>query len=151
MQLANITLALGDDHSNTVPKWGVTPAEVAVLIAIHGESAVDDVNILPEEVARSSREERARLLETYGRAVDGEQKQIVAQLFPGIGARLPDTFAELGLAEAAFTPASVEKLNAPAPTAKKSGRKKADAPVIEPDADEDDGIEDMPPAGNVMG
>lgn len=99
MQTANIILALGGDAGNSVPKYGVTPAEIAVLRFIHGDESVTDVEPTGE-VKRSSREERQRLIELYGRQQDGRfVSPHVDALFPGVAARVFETLDELDLPE----------------------------------------------------
>jgi hypothetical protein len=101
MQTANVLVSLGGDHGNTVPKYGVTAAEIAVLRAIHGDDAVNDVE--PSgDVKRSHRDERGRLLAIYGAAKDDNQKPIVEGMFPGVAARVFETIAELDLDESMF-------------------------------------------------
>jgi hypothetical protein len=112
MQTASLLLALGGDGTMTVPKYGVTPAEVLLLRAIHGEEAVTDIDIQDgeaksidnDEKKRTSREERARLFEQYAKVTpDGGTKlpQLDA-LFPGVSAKLPETFGELELDDAFY-------------------------------------------------
>lgn len=99
MDLANITLHLAGDAGNTIQKFGVTPAEVAVLCVLHGDDAVVDVDIVGE-VTRTSRAERSRLLERYGRSHEGRMiAPAVEELFPGAAARVFETFGELELSE----------------------------------------------------
>lgn len=100
MQTANILLALGGDAGNTVPKRGVTAAEIAVLLAIHGNESVTEIEPVGT-VARASREERHRLMLTYP-ARDHDDKSIVEGLFPGVAARVFDTIDELGIDESFF-------------------------------------------------
>jgi hypothetical protein len=176
MQLANAIVAIGPDGLSSVPKYHVTPGEVAVLVAIHGEGAVTEIEILEETTKRSNREERERLIGAYGRAKDGEDKPIVVQMFPGAAARVFETFDELGLEDICFKEAPRAR-KAPAPVKAVGGMTKAEllayakAKGIEVDAgskkddilqailppeeeaeDEDDAaIGDMPEVGNVMG
>jgi hypothetical protein len=96
MQTANILLSLGGDHGNTIMKWRVTAAEIAVLRAIHGEDAVNDVEPTGD-VKRSHRDERARLIAIYGGAKSPDQKPIVDGMFPGVAARVFETIEELEL------------------------------------------------------
>jgi hypothetical protein len=137
MQTANVMVALGGDTGNTVPRAGVTAAEIAVLRSIHGDEAVFDIEPTGS-ITRDNREERRRLLETYP-ARDGENKLIVEQLFPGAAARVFEAIDELGLPEEFFK-ATGRVAAEPAP--KKTGRKAASkaAPAT---ADEDDGIGDL--------
>ncbi|MGZ5988111.1 MAG: hypothetical protein ACXWLZ_03565, partial [Rhizomicrobium sp.] len=102
MQIANCLVSLGGDHGNTVPKFHVTAAEIAVLRAIHGEDAVNEIEPIGE-VKRSNREERARIGAIYGAAKHPESKQsIVESMFPGVAARVFETIAELELDESFF-------------------------------------------------
>ena len=160
MQLATITLALAGNRDNTIQKIGVTPSEVAVLQRIHGADAVFDIAVTSDD-KRTNRQERERLAEAYGKmTVDGQyESPAVNALFPGAAARLFETFDELELAEELFAvervkpaPAPVEPV-APEPAPKRGKKAAAEAtpaPAPEPvaeDADEDDGIGDMPDAG----
>lgn len=104
MQIATIMLNLGGDSRNQVPKHNVTPSEVAVLRLIHGDDAVNDIAIHPDEVKRSSKVERERLHETYAKVMpDGNRRcQPLDQLFPGVAARLYQSFDEMELEEHFF-------------------------------------------------
>lgn len=149
MQLANAMLAIGGDAGTTVPKFGITPSEVAVLRVIHGDDAVTAIEVLRETVQRSHREERERLTEKYG-AYEGEKRRsrAVEVLFPGAAARVFETFSEMELDESLF---KVPPVAAPVAASVKKGKKAAEpAPVetVQADEDDNDGIEDMP---NVMG
>lgn len=171
MEIANILIALSGDTGNTVPKHGVTAAEVAVLRVIHGDDAVSEIEIIGEAEddgkPRTHRAERARLSERYGRQNEGRwASPAVDALFPGAAARVFETFDELDLPEELFkaerpTRATRASRKAEEPVAEKPAEKPAkgkkgakakaaepapepEAPVDEPDADEDDGIGDMP-------
>lgn len=143
MQLANVWLALGEDKANTVPKKGVTPAEVALLTAIHGENAVDDIAILDDTTDIAPRALLQDLAAKYGNARNSENQPIIKTLYPTASAPVPDTFAELGLMDAQFTAASIEKM-----AKRKSARRK---PAKADTAGNDDGVKDMPPSGAAMG
>lgn len=101
MQLANCHVALGGSRENTVPKYGVTPAEIILLDAIHGSGSVHDIEPAGE-IDRPNGEERDRLRAIYGKAMDDDNKPIIEGVFPGAGARLPTTIRELGLARTSF-------------------------------------------------
>ncbi len=103
MQTANVLLALGGKRGETVPKYGVTPAEVAVLQRLHGEDAVYEIDIQPGTVERTHRQEIERLRQAYSRR-DGERiiSPAVDALFPGVGAQVPRTFSEMELPEELF-------------------------------------------------
>lgn len=121
MQTANIMLALGGNRDQVIPKFNVTPAEVAVLRQIHGDDAVTDID--PNgEIVRRNRDERQRLVETYGRRVDGNRHvaPAVDALFPGAAARVFEKFEELDLPDDFYKaatrvgPARVEQVEEPA-------------------------------------
>lgn len=133
MQTANVMLAIAGDARNTVPKYGVTAAEVAVLRYIHGEDAVFDIEVLDEDVKRTHRQEIGRLTEAYGRQ-EGERRSspAVAELYPGAAARVFETFAELELPDELY---AAEKRQ----PAKRAAPKKEEEPA--PAAD-DDGLDD---------
>lgn len=163
MHLANAMLALGGDTGNQVPKFQITPSEIAVLRLIHGDESVTDIEPIGE-VKRSHKVERQRLMETYGRSDETGKFECkpVDTLFPGVAARLFETLDELEIPEDFFKPAS--RLSSAGTTEKQrasANRSVVDAlaeEVIEPikplatapeseAGDEDDGIGDMPPVG----
>lgn len=131
MQTAKkIMVALGGDKGTTVPKYDVTASEIAVLMAIHGNDAVHDIEP-GEDIERSDREEIARLAAKYGRAKvhteDGDTF-VMKRLFPGHGARAVQTLEELAIPEEFYKAESRVKPKA-VPEEKKGRRKKADDPV----------------------
>lgn len=103
MEIATIELALGGDAGHTVRKSEVTAAEIAVLRAIHGESAVFDVTPTGR-IIRSNKEELERIFTLYGKAQNHEGEAVIAKMFPGVGARVLTTLAELGLPINFFAP-----------------------------------------------
>jgi len=131
MQTANIILDIGGDAGNQIPKSGITAAEIAVLIAIHGEAAVHDIEPAGS-IDRSNRDELSRLHQVYGHAKDGEDRSIVGTLFPGAAARVFATLDELNLPDEFF----------------KATERAAPAPVVETtvaeDATFDIGVEQKP-------
>jgi hypothetical protein len=133
MQVADIMLALGGNLGHTVQKFGVTPSEVAVLREIHGEGSVFDIQPLDEEIEISSREERARLLQIYGKAPGSQEISAVEFLFPGAAARLYEDFAELELDDSFYKATDRVK-----PTKAKSKAKKVLAKAEEPEEVEDE-------------
>jgi hypothetical protein len=98
MELANVMLALGGDAAHVISKYAVSPAEVAVLQMIHGNDAVTEISVYGR-VDRSSRTERERLLQAYGKSDDGGpiRAPAVDALFPGVAARVFEKFVELDL------------------------------------------------------
>lgn len=110
MQKANALVAIAGDIGNTVPKSGLTPAEVALLSAIHGENAVQNIEILDKETDIAARQLLQDLAVKYGRAMGRDNLPIIRSLFPTATSPVPGTFAELGLAEEQFTQASLDKM-----------------------------------------
>lgn len=103
MKTATIMLSLGGDQGNQVSKSGVTPSEIAVLRAIHGDDSVTDIQPLGED-DRKSRDDIVRLREVYGMARDANGNRVVDALFPGVGARAVESFDDLDLPEEFFKP-----------------------------------------------
>lgn len=105
MEKGNALVALGGDSGNTVPKYDVTPAEIAVLRVIHGDDAVFDIE-KTGTIDRTNRQELARLTEVYGqRQPNGNSAApAVSALFPGAAARVFESFDELELDESLFKP-----------------------------------------------
>ena len=103
METAHVLVALGGDKGNTVMKYDVTAAEIAVLRAIHGEDAISDVEPLGDIVV-TGREERQRLFDLYGSALDGTGRPIISVVFPGVTARLTERLDDLGLVPEQYKP-----------------------------------------------
>lgn len=103
MQIANVLVALGGKRGETVPKYRVTPAELAVLQFLHGEDGVYDIDIQTDTVERTHRQEIERLRMSYSRR-DGERviSPAINALFPGVGAQVPQKFSDLELNEELF-------------------------------------------------
>lgn len=131
MQTATVSVAIAGDQGNTVRKTDVTPAEVAVLRAIHGDEAVFDIEPT-EDVDRGNRAELERIGLIYRTSkIFGTDNLAVQALFPGAAARVFDSFDELGLDESAFlaeTRAKPKKADA-----KKSAKKGKEDDVEELD------------------
>lgn len=103
MEIANCFVALGGDKGNAVPVYSVTPAQVTILQAIHGDDAVFD--ILPIEpstdgqkriAAGTPKAERTRLAEFY-KAKTPEGGSVVMATYPGSFPDMPMTFEQLDL------------------------------------------------------
>lgn len=146
MQTANLLLNLAGSRDQQVQKFGVTPPEAALLMALHGGDALSDIEIIGERET-SSAEERERLAAIYSRLVPGGGDRGPGRacpeldaLFPGLRAKLPEEFADLGFHESMFKVSP--KVAEPAP--KKGRGKKAEAEAAEPTG----GAED---ANGVMG
>lgn len=140
MQTANILLSLSGDHGNTVPKYGVPASEIAVLRAIHGPEAIQEIEPTADVEMRSHRGEIDRLLAIYGKeGPNGKDISAVSDLYPGAAARVFEDLAELELPEEFFK--AEARIKAPEPTKKvKPGRK---AKAVEADVEPE--IEDIDP------
>ena len=102
MQLSNITLRLGGSQLHTVPKTGVTPAEILVLQRIHGNDSVVDVRPVKFDKNRSHMNEFERLANLYDGAASAaapgdDAGSIMGTLFPGAMKKLPRTLKEIGM------------------------------------------------------
>jgi hypothetical protein len=106
LQRANVIVRLGGSLTNTVPKLGVTPAEILVLARIHGEDAVVDIRPTGFDKKRSATKQEyerlARLTTAAGGFTDAPGQRRRPQvahvaLFPGAMKRLPVTLEEIGI------------------------------------------------------
>ena len=132
MQECSVMVRLGGSLNHTVPLPVVTPAQIQILRAIHGQDAV--VDIVPGKFnKRRQEEELARLSGLYGKGsgMEGldakETGNIVARLFPGVSPRLPVHLKDIGLGHL------ITKDGAPAVSAVKA---------IVPGPEDDDGQDD---------
>jgi hypothetical protein len=83
-QTLTCLIAVAGDLNQTVhrgPTNTITYPELLILKFIHGEASITDIHDYGV-VARSQREERERLAQTYSR-------QVVDMLYPGVAGRLP--------------------------------------------------------------
>lgn len=109
-EIADCHIALGGDQLNTVPRFGVTAGEIAVLQVIHGSDAVHD--IIPRgTIERTQRVERDRLKAQYGNARNSDGRSHVDIIYPGAAARIFERLDELELADAQFKSAPVARAN----------------------------------------
>jgi hypothetical protein len=144
MQTANILVDIGgpEARGNTVPLYGVTASEIALLRHIHGLESVLDVEPAGE-VERTNASEHRYLAARYGVNAD-TKKPKVEDLFPGVGARMFETLDELDLPDEYYKTASrVTARSKPSKTAAALAEVGSALTV----ADDEDGIGDMPPAG----
>lgn len=86
MESAIIELRLGGSALNTITK-AVTPAEAILLQLNNGEGSIFNI-VINGQVSFTEKEERERLLLTYGR-------EWLDKCYPG-QTRIPMTFAEAG-------------------------------------------------------
>lgn len=129
MELSNCFVALAGDRGNTVPKYGVTPAEIAVLMEIHGEDAVFEIALSGDQTERTNAAEKERLLRLYP-ARNRKNDFIVDQVYPGRSPVMPKALSDLGLDETLL--ATVERAAAPKKSGKTAKPKKEEA-ASEPD------------------
>lgn len=105
MERANCIVRLAGSITNTVPKFGVTPAEVIILRRKHGgDDAVVDIRPTGDDPKIRSEQEYERLAQIYdnggegfGAGPDEERTPLMERLFPGALRKLPQTFAEAGI------------------------------------------------------
>jgi hypothetical protein len=91
MQRVNceVRLASETQTNNTVLKSGVSPAEIAVLLDLHGEGSV--INIKRTHMDKTPHgQERERLAGIYGH-------HVIDRIFPGQFSRLPVTLEDLNM------------------------------------------------------
>lgn len=97
MQLGRCIVRLGGDLNNSVLKQPVTPAEIIVLRAIHGDDAVLKIRQTGQD-RRAHAEELQRLIERYGAARGEDEQSIVAKIWPSPhGVKLPLNFKDIGV------------------------------------------------------
>ncbi|CAB4120920.1 hypothetical protein UFOVP4_11 [uncultured Caudovirales phage] len=100
MQVCKLEVRLNDSPGHTVHKTDVTPAEIQVLQAIHGESAVANIQPITMD-KRSQTFEWDRLTGIYGRAPDGLMDAgngaLLERLFPGASKKLPVSLKDIGM------------------------------------------------------
>ena len=82
MQRVNCFVRLGGDMLNTVPKQGVTVAEIAILQHLHGADAVVEIQPTTNKQDIAHAAEIERLRDTYG-------LKAFAEVFPGRITNLP--------------------------------------------------------------
>lgn len=137
MQRANVIVRLAGSITNTVPKFGVTPAEILILRRIHG-GADAVVDIRPTEFDKKVRQEAEydRLAQLYdggdgfGASPDEDRKSIMETMFPGAMKRLPLTFEDAGIDVGATAPSPEPLPDLP------------EATEDEPEADEPEAVAD---------
>lgn len=140
MQRANIVLALGGDSGNTVQKFNVTAAEIALLRAIHGGGAVSDVEPT-DEVPTNHRAEKSRLFQIYGNATDADNNRIIEKLYPGVASHVFEDLDDLDLDPSYF------KAETRA-TTKKAAKAPAKGKATGPEKQEHAATADAPDLGN---
>ena len=124
MQIADCLVRIGGDVGNTVPRYGVTAAELALLREIHGEDAVVEITPIGEVEDYNPVEERSRLSSVYGAAKSCHDKEqfAFAVLYPGANPRLFDKISDIGIPEACFAASGRVKPDEKAPAKAPRGK-----------------------------
>lgn len=97
MEVVNCLVALGGDRGNSVPKTLIVP-EIPVLQAIHGPDAVYDI-IKAGKRDQSNANALAWLRAEYGSARDEDGKSLIAAVYPGLGATVPERLSQLSVSD----------------------------------------------------
>lgn len=96
MEYANCTVRLAGQMTFEVQKVGVTPAEIMVLRALHGQDSV--INIVSTGIKKGTAPatERARLLGLYtANGAKEEYVKLINDMFPGAYPRIPLRIADV--------------------------------------------------------
>lgn len=119
MQIATLLIKTSDVH--IIPVKNVTPAEAQVLVKIHFKSANGEV-IQGGEITGDVKSpgEFNRLTAKYSRYA-----KEITEMWPGLNAKLPQTFAEAGITLTAPAPAPAPEIEVPEP-------QPVEAPDLEP-------------------
>lgn len=138
VELADCVLNIGGDAGNQVPKTAITPAEIAILRAIHGEDSVHSLKPL-DAAEVDLHEEMDRLQAFYG--WKEENARLIQRVLPTVS-NMPLTLRELRMPEEYFValaraaPADeeraleeVEEPSAAKPSAK-AGKKTPAVPAV---------------------
>ena len=143
MQIANILLAIAGERGNTVPKYDVTPSEVAVYRLLHGDDAVTDIEITGD-IKTTHKAERERLNEIFARKNDEGHfiAPAVSRLFPGAAASLFDHFDDLDIPED-FYKAKGRMTPVAAKPRKTKDKAEAPAPAEPVEEEDEDGGKEM--------
>jgi hypothetical protein len=98
MHIINCVINVGGDALNAVPKANVTTAELLVLQAIHGQSAVHSIEVI-DNPSTSGAEERDRLLSRYPK-----YRKVVDAIWQNNGGSFPSDIRKIGLSSTLFKP-----------------------------------------------
>lgn len=144
MQIANILLAIAGERGNTVPKYDVTPSEVAVYRLLHGDDAVTDIEITGD-IKTTHKAERERLNEIFARKNDEGHfiAPAVSRLFPGAAASLFDNFDDLDIPEDFYKAKGRMTPSAAKPKKAEKTKEKAETPAPVVEEDDADGGKEM--------
>lgn len=141
MELASVLVSIDGDAGNQVTKV-VTAAEIAVLRELHGNDAVTEIQPLGEvDPPRSHREERARLLQIYGKPdSNGRDSSPVSTLYPGAAARVFERLDELDIPDDLYKAERVRPARAERPVQEvEANTGQPDATLVDPELEDETG------------
>lgn len=125
MDYHNCVLRHAGNLGMTIHKVDISTPEIVILRALHGPDSVIQIETVRNSIPTNQRELRDKLAAYYG-------DKVVADLFPGLVARLPTTLAEAGIGvedEPADEDPAADRVLAPPPdVAAKVARVKAASP-----------------------
>ena len=112
MELATIELKLECDPNHIVVKQKVTPAELVIYTAIHGEGCINNLTVTGADKESSVYDVMEKL---RGLFQSKETNAMINQFFPGLAPSLPITFKSIGYDPAMFSRdiAAVNVVSAP--------------------------------------
>lgn len=97
MQIAKCEVRLLGSIANSVPKYNVTPPEVAILRALHGQDSIVRIQQTDSD-RRSHKDEYERLERIYGATENNEGVKVFYKMFPAsFDPKLPTNFREIGV------------------------------------------------------
>ena len=143
MHRINCVINVGGDALNAVPKANVTTAELLLLQAIHGQSAVHSIEVV-DNPTTSGVEERDRLLSRYSK-----YRKVVDAIWQNNGGSFPSDIRTIGLSSTLFKPDHEQrykqadalekkaKKTVRAAKAPKAESEPAPAPVVDAEIDDD--------------
>lgn len=98
MQHASCFVQLSGDLGTMIAKSPVTPAEVILIRAIHGDESVSKIELLDGGTNdKSSHAQELQRLRDHYTAMTEDGKSVIDKVFPGHAPQLPTTFREIGI------------------------------------------------------
>ena len=101
MEIGTLYLKLSGSPANVVVKHKITPAELGMYCAMHGEDCVESLVATGIDKDRTINEERARLSNIF---VSDVAHKHMAALYPGMSPNYPTTFRAVGHHPESSTP-----------------------------------------------
>lgn len=113
MELATVTIKLSGQANNTVIKEKITPAQLSVYMAMHGDDCVQKIVVTSIDKDRKNKSEVDRLRAEF--STDHAAKNF-SRLYPGANPTLPVTFSSIGIdTEVDTDPGEGVHVNVPEP------------------------------------